>query len=918
MKNKFCSFIIILLLLMSGGIFADETIREYKIWYDRPAPDRGGVIPIGESDRPIDEDWERWSLPIGNGYMGASIFGGTNTERIQLTDKTMYIKGLWGSETHTSFGDLYIDFFHNLKSGYRRSLDLNKGIAEVEYDYSGVHYHREYFMSYPDNVLAIKLTANKPGKLSFAVRPKIAHEVPYGPLQRTDTMTIGYISGQTQTRFNNNGKEGKVYAENDMIILRGKAEYLNLIFEADIKVIPSNGKIRTLNDSDSDNGVLYVEKADSAVILFTLGTNYRLDPKVFSSAPSDKLKGFPDPHEEVSGRLENATEKGYDELKERHVSDFTSLFDRVSFSISEVSTLPTDRLLNEYKNGRHDAYLEELFFHYGRYLLISSARKGALPPTLQGVWNQYELAPWNGNYTHNINIQMNYWPAFNTNLMELFESYVDYYNAYKPMAEQFASKFIKKHHPSQYIGEKNDYGWTMGAGACAYSMSMPGGHSGPGVSAFTSKLFWDYYEFTDDYNVLRDVAYPAVSGTSTFLSKVVSDTLGYLLAYPSASPEQYAKATGKPYPTVGCAFDQQMIYENHNETLKGASILKKKGRDIKLFKKQMTRLDPVQIGYSGQIKEYREEKYYGDIVSEQHHRHISQLIGLYPGTLINSNTPAWLDAAKVTLNRRGDVSTGWSMAHKLNLWARTKDGNRAHDLLESVLENAVFENLWTNCVAVLRSPYQIDANFGTTAGVAEMLLQSHEGYIDLLPALPDCWKKGHYKGLTARGNFEVSAEWENGQMLCAEILSKHDNICMLHYPGIGKSVITDMKGNKIEYKISGEDKILFKTSKGQTYIIKEVQERIKLPSPSALKASFTNKYTLRLDWDLCDGDLSYNLYRTRGNNPDYELIADGLKSCTYFYDTEGLDEDEPVVFKVVTVDAEGNRGIGATVSVVKE
>lgn len=461
MKNKFCSFIIILLLLMSGGIFADETIREYKIWYDRPAPDRGGVIPIGESDRPIDEDWERWSLPIGNGYMGASIFGGTNTERIQLTDKTMYIKGLWGSETHTSFGDLYIDFFHNLMSGYKRSLDLNKGIAEVEYDYSGVHYHREYFMSYPDNVLAIKLTADKPGKLSFAVRPKIAHEVPYGPLQRIDTMTIGYISGQTQTRFNNNGKEGKVYAENDMITLRGKAEYLNLIFEADIKVIPSNGKIRTLNESDSDNGVLYVEKADSAVILLTLGTNYRLDPKVFSSVPSDKLKGFPDPHEEVNGRLEKAIEKGYDELKERHISDFTSLFDRVSLSISEVSALPTDILLNEYKNGIHDAYLEELFFHYGRYLLISSARKGALPPTLQGVWNQYELAPWNGNYTHNINIQMNYWPAFNTNLMELFESYVDYYNAYKPMAEQFASKFIKMHHPSQYMGEKYDYGWTM-------------------------------------------------------------------------------------------------------------------------------------------------------------------------------------------------------------------------------------------------------------------------------------------------------------------------------------------------------------------------------------------------------------------------------------------------------------------------
>ena len=460
-----------------------QPTSDYELWYDEPANNQGGVIPPNESERPIDTDWERWSLPIGNGYMGASIFGGTSTERLQLTDKTLYIRGLWGAETQTSFGDLYLDFFHNLRTDYRRSLNLNKGIAEVSYEYQGVKYHREYFMSYPDNVLVIKLTADKPGKLSFTVRPQIAHLVPFGPLQRTDTMTIGYLSGPTQTRFNYNGREGKVFAKEDMITLRGKTEYLKLIYEAQIKVIPVNGSISARNDTNADHGTLRVENADSAVILLALGTNYRLTPQVFSNKPAEKLKGCPDPHTEISRRLIKAAQKGYGQLRAAHINDFSSLTGRVQLNIGKKSPLTTDRLLAAYKQGKQDPYLEELFFHYGRYLLISSTRKGALPPTLQGVWNQYELAPWNGNYTHNINIQMNYWPAFNTNLIELFESYADFHKAYKPMAEQFASKYIKIHHPQHFSDEPGGNGWTMGTGAGAYMVGMPGGHSGPGMAA---------------------------------------------------------------------------------------------------------------------------------------------------------------------------------------------------------------------------------------------------------------------------------------------------------------------------------------------------------------------------------------------------------------------------------------------------
>ena len=228
------------------------------------------------------------------------------------------------------------------------------------------------------------------------------------------------MSGPTQTRFSYNGREGKVFAKDDMITLRGKTEYLKLIYEAQVKVIPINGSMSAWNDSNADHGTIRVENADSAVILLALGTNYRLSPQVFANKPAEKLKACPDPHTEISQRLIKATQKGYSQLRTTHINDFSSLTERVQLNIGPKSYLPTDRLLAAYKAGKQDTYLEELFFHYGRYLLISSARKGALPPTLQGVWTSTSWPPWNGNYTHNINIQMNYWPAFNTNLTELF------------------------------------------------------------------------------------------------------------------------------------------------------------------------------------------------------------------------------------------------------------------------------------------------------------------------------------------------------------------------------------------------------------------------------------------------------------------------------------------------------------------
>lgn len=901
--------------LIGWFISCAPSYAQYRLWYDAPAPNTGIVIPQGESDRPLDLDWENWSLPIGNSYMGASIFGRTDSERLQITDKTLYIKGLWGSETNTSFADIYIDFFHSTFSNYQRGLNLDESVAYVNYEHDGVNYRREYFASYPDKVIAMKLKADKTGKLSFTVRPKIPFLTPFGQLQRTDSITKGYLSGRTVTRHSYNGRTGKVTAQNDIITLRGETEYLRMIYEAQIKVIPSGGKMIARNDDNLDHGTISVEKADSAVILFSLGTNYECKPETFLNKISEKLTGNPDPHQTVSATLAKATASGYEELLKRHQSDYSHFFQRVHINLGgETPDIPTDKLLEAYKKGDTNPYLEELFFQYGRYLLISTSRKGTLPPTLQGIWNQYELAPWNGNYTHNINIQMNYWPVFTTNLGELFESYADYHKAYKKAAEQMANQYIQIWKPSLYSEKGN--GWTIGTGCGAYSVSMPGGHSGPGMAALTSKLFWEYYAFTSDNRILKEITYPAILGVANFLSKAVQDTLGYLLAYPSSSPEQYCKSTNKPYPTVGCAFDQQMIYENHHDVITAAKQLKDKSKLIAIFKKQIDRLDPVQIGASGQVKEYREEIYYGDIVLEPHHRHISNLMGLYPGTLINENTPAWMDAAKVTLNARGDASTGWSMAHKVNLWARTKEGERAHQVLGSLLKTATLNNLWTNCIAVLRSPYQIDANFGGTAGIAEMLLQSHEGYIQPLPALPNVWKTGSYDGLIARGNFEVSAKWNEGNASEFRIRSRKGNRCTLKYPFIAQAQLTDSKGHSLKYETEDDNQISFPTKEGETYIINQIPQFILIPAPTKGTAQFKSNSQIQLQWKG-KADASYRIYRAIGNEPDYKLIASDIKGTDFIYEAAEIANTEYITFKIVTISNKGKESKGLVLHAVK-
>ncbi len=775
--------------------------RVYEIWEAEPAPNNGADFGLPQAGgTPFDKDWEQWSYPIGNGYMGANLFGRVDTERIQITEKSLHNKGIYNRGGLTSFAELYLDFNHGDVQNYRRSLNFNEAIAYVSYEKDGVTFSREYFISYPDKVMAVKLAADKKGALSFVVRP----EIPY--LDQEDPRT------------------GTITAKDDLLTLSGTVSYFNVNYEGQIKVLNEGGSIK----ADNKAGTITVRNADSVVLLFAAGTNFRLSDKIFTSSNGKKLDPNEFPHEAVSALISRAQAKGYAALRQSHLDDYQNLFGRVAINLnSQVSADPTHILLEKYKAGDKNPWLEELMFQYGRYLLIASSREKSLPANLQGTWNQYYNAPWTGGYWHNINVQMNYWGAMSANLAECFEAYISYYKAYLPKAREHATDYVKKHNPSR-LAKDGDNGFIIGTGANVYNMPGPGGHSGPGTGGFTSKLLMDYYEFTLDQEFLEEVAYPAMRSLSKFYSKALVPHGDLLLVEPSASPEQKVRnieqlkkiknpghvAERGYYITTGCTFDQGFVWENHNDTLILAEALGKKDAFLDTIRDEITKLDPILIGTSGQIKEYREEQAYSDI-GDPRHRHISHLCPLYPGSLINSDKPEWMEAASKTMDLRGDKTTGWAMAHRMNCRARLGEGEKAHNVYQKFIAERTVPNLWT-----WHPPFQIDGNFGTMAGVVEMLLQSHEEYIKILPALPEAWNTGSFDGLVARGNFVFSVEWNGGELKALTVTSRSGGECRIAYPGIESAPVKAGSGKVIKSVSTREGTIKFPTTKGETYIIK--------------------------------------------------------------------------------------------------
>lgn len=917
---------------------SDLVQKELKLRYDEPAPDDDNRETTYNNTKY--SGWEVWALPIGNGFAGSKVFGLTERERIQINENTLSTNGNTKNSGTTNFTETYVHFNHTYENvtNYSRDLILGDATSHVKYDYEGVTYTREYFASYPDGVIVLKFDATGEKNLDFTLEPKIPYynyEHKYGytydgedhdpadvkaELLRDGTALItleGYLPGFND---NGNGTQSTGYG----MYFEGQ---FKVFTDGTLSVAHSGGEVDAVDEYS--NGTVTVTDANTAYVIIALGTNYELDPKVFKSANLSKLDGFAHPHEKVSKVIEAASEKSYSELRSAHVEDYVNLFNRVKLDLgTDVPTVTTDELIANYKAGDADLYVDEMLFAYGRYLHIASSREGGLPSNLNGIWNRYHCAVCMNGYWHNINTQMNYWATFNTNLAECFSAYLGYYQAYSEANNNSALSELKKagliNSNSDVVGDL----WSIATGVTPFSSgSSVGGRDGWGNTPLMAEVFWAYYEYTGDVEILRETVFPAMLASANFLTYVMQENEdGLFLAPNSGSPEQSTTAPYLDYveehpgyiPT-GTAYDQALTYSNYLHVLDALEILGLTDDEldaetlhiVNRIRNQVDKLDPIVVGYSGQVKEFREEFYYGEI-GESAHRHISHLCSFVQGSSItNTKTPAWVDAAEVTMENRGHTPQAWADIMRISAWARIGNGDEAYDDLCHMING----NIGSNMLSLLGGIFQVEANLAAPSALSELLLQSHEGYIAPLPALPSVWSDGAYSGLVAIGGFEVGAAWTDGFADEITILAKNGGSVSIKYINLSGATVTDSKGNTVEFTATGLDLITFETEKGESYVISNIPEGKATEKPSELSVKYTSSAAV-LNWGESKNAESYSVYRSANSEPTYTLIASGVEATAYTIPHTDFNSDNQYTYAVSAVSEDGRESARAHLTMI--
>lgn len=779
MKNFKCILLFLFICSFADGYAVDNS---FKIKYKQPA-----------------QEWVE-ALPIGNGRLGAMIFGGVNEELIQLNEETLWsgrpvdlnpnpeavnylplvrealFKNEWGkardlchkmqgdyTQSYLPMADLKIKYAFEDDSviNYHRELDIACAMNKTSYTKNGITYEREVFASAPEQLIIVKLLSNKKGMLNFSVSlaSLLNHEIQEGE----DCLLMKGIAPVHVDPSYLNTPEPVIYVKNGNKGMR---------FAVKVSVETKAGRV-SIHDR-----VVRVENADEVILKIGAATSFNGLDKDPQTQGKDELAL-------VTNYLNAAKGKSYVSLRKRHIADYQNYFNRVTFCLEDTEKnedLDIKERLLAYKNGKKDLALETLYYQFNRYLLISSSRPGSLPTNLQGIWNHMLRAPWSGNYTININAEMNYWPVEICNLSELHTPFLNHVKNLSENGKKTAQNFYHAN------------GWALSHNSDIWGQTNPVGNRGMGDptwanwymgSPWVCQHLYEHYRFIGDKHYLEKEAYPIMKGAALFcLDWLIEDEKGYLVTAPSTSPENnFIAEDGHSYSvSIATTMDMSLIWDLFSNLIEASELLNIDSDFRKLLIEKRAKLYPLQVGKKGNLQEWFRD--YED--RDPHHRHVSHLFGLHPGRQITPfKTPEWARACQKTLELRGDNGTGWSLAWKINFWARLLDGDHAYKLLRNLLhvveaqvegydDGGSYVNLF--CA---HPPFQIDGNFGGLSGMTEMLIQSQNEEIHLLPALPSAWENGQIKGLCARNGFVVDMRWKAGKLIEGKLYSKLGSACIL-------------------------------------------------------------------------------------------------------------------------------------------